>query len=100
MATYLEIYDLQNNDGLHHKIAVACTIAADAIRQEVVGTANHANRIIWAEQVFANPLQIAKQALWAVLAANNTATVAQITGATDAAIQTNVNDVVDLLAQG
>lgn len=36
----------------------------------------------------------------AVLAANNAATVANITGATDVAIQTNVDDHIDLFADG
>lgn len=98
MATYLELYDLQNEDALLHRVSVAIIIAADTIRQESDATPNHANRLIWASEAFASPGGMTKQALWAVLAANDGNTVAQIMSATDAQIQTNVDAVVDVLA--
>lgn len=61
---------------------------------------NNANRLLWAAIVFNNPRSEADRMLWALLAANSDATVANITGATDAAIQVNVNAAVDLFATG
>jgi hypothetical protein len=98
MATYEELYDLRNHDVVLHKIVVAVAVAADKIRVEAPGTANHANRVVWAAEAFTAPQRIGQQVMWAVLAANNALTVAQIEGASDAAIQTAVDAVVDVLA--
>ncbi len=98
MATYLELFDLQNNDDLLHKVTTAIAVAADTIRSEAAGTTNHANRLVWAEKALADPKALTDQVLWAVLAANNGATTGNIIGASDAAIQSNVDDVVDVLA--
>lgn len=100
MATYLELFDFRSNSSIVNRVAVACVIAADLIRQEAGATPNHANRIIWAKQVLENPESIARNVLWGVLAANKNATPAQITAATDETIQTAVNNIVDLFAQG
>ncbi len=100
MATYLELYDLQNDNELLHTIAVAVAVAAEAVRTEDAATANHAARLVWAREAFANPVSVGRQALWAVLAVNKDNTVAHILGATDAQVQTAVDDVVDLMAGG
>jgi hypothetical protein len=81
-------------------VRVACIVAAEAIRSEAAGTANHANRIIWAKAVFQNPVAQAEPMLWAVLAQNRALTSAQIIGATDAGLLTAVNVEIDVLAQG
>lgn len=98
MATYLELYGLQGDGDLHNRIAVAVVVSADTIRSEAEGAANHANRLVWAGNAFADPRAMAKRAFWAVLAANKSASVSNIQSATDAAIQTNVDAVVDVLA--
>lgn len=100
MATYLELYALQSNDGLRNKLAVACIVAAEAIRTEAENTANHANRLVWAKAAFADPVGEAKRMMWAILAQNKTLTVAQITGASDEAIQTAVGNAVNVFATG
>ena len=100
MATYMEIRALFNNSELINKTQVACVIAAETIRTEDVGTANHANRLLWAKAAFASPASIASQVLMAILAANSDLTVAQITGATDAVLQGKVDAAVDLFATG
>lgn len=100
MATYTELFDLQRNDALRNRVTVACTIAAETIRAENPATANHANRLKWAKGVFENPGGEGAKMLMALLASNNALTVAQITNATDAAIQTGVNTAVDVFAQG
>jgi hypothetical protein len=98
MATYAELFGLQNDNDLIEKIVVAVAVAGDTIRTEDVGTANHANRLVWAKAAFEDPRSVGKKTVWAVLAANKSNTTAQITGATDAQIQTAVDDVVDVLA--
>ena len=100
MATYAELFTLRSNSDLKNKITVACIIAAESIRNEAPATANHDNRLLWAKAVFANPEVEADRMLWAVFAQNASATVAQITGATDAAIQTAVNNAVNVFATG
>lgn len=98
MATYSELFDLKSNDTLKNKIAVACIIASEAIRTESAGTTNHAERLAWAKAVFANPAVESERMMWAVLAQNSAATVSQITNATDATIQTAVNNAVNVFA--
>lgn len=100
MATYTELRNLFGNDSLRNKIEVAVIVAAEAIRTEDGGTANHANRLIWAKRAFENPISVSTQMLMALLAANAGATVAQITGASDATIQTLVNAAVNVFADG
>ncbi len=100
MATYVELYAFNNDSALVNKLTVACVIEADVIRIEDGGTANHANRLIWAAAVFGAPGDEARRMLWALLAANKDATVAQIQAATDAAIQAKVSAAVDLFATG
>lgn len=100
MATYAELFELRGNSTLRNRVAVAMIIAAETIRGEDGGTVNHANRLLWAKDVFEGGLSQAQDMLAAVLAANESATVAQITGATDAGIQANVDAVVDIFATG
>lgn len=100
MATYDELLLAAENGTLRNRIRVACVVAAEAIRTELTSVTNHANRLVWAKAVFANPQYEAERMLWAVLAQNRTATLAQITGANDATIQTAVNAAVDVFATG
>lgn len=100
MATYKELYDLASNSELRNRVTIACTLAAYAINGEDAATANHANRLIWAARVFASPGAEADRMYPVILAANAAATVAQITGATDAAILTAVQGVINLFATG
>ena len=98
MASYTELFDLRSNSPLKNKIAVACVVASEAIRTEAPATPNHADRLVWAKSVFADPEKEAQRMLMAVLAQNKDATVAQIEGATDAEIQTAVDAAVDVFA--
>lgn len=100
MATYTELRTLFRHPVLTQKVEVACLIAAEAIRTEDVGTSNHANRLLWAKRVFASPHTTAEMMLMALLAANFDAPVATITNVTDAAMQTQVNNAVNLFADG
>lgn len=100
MATYMELFDLGSDSGIRNKVAVACMVAAKTIADEEDITPNHVNRLLWAAQVFANPLGEAKRMYPVILATNKDATVATIQSASDATIQTAVDDHVDLFATG
>ncbi|HUW81178.1 MAG TPA: hypothetical protein VMZ31_00105 [Phycisphaerae bacterium] len=100
MASYVELRQLFGNGDLRNKIEVACIVAAEAIRTEDAGTANHANRLIWAKKAFSSPNGIRDEMLMALLAANKDSTVQDITGVTDEPLQTLVNAAVDVFADG
>lgn len=88
MATYAELYDLRSNSALRNKIAVACAIKAAALIDLEPPTAT---QLAWAKATLANPTAVADGVMSYVLAKNSGQTVAQINGASDAAIQTHVN---------
>ena len=100
MATYAELYDLRNDSALRNRVTTACIIAAETVMNEDGATPNHASRLLWAKGVFANPSGEASRMFMAILAANSGADVSAIQGATDAAIQTNVDDHIVLFADG
>ena len=95
MATYAELFELQKNRELRNKVTVAVIVAAEDIRAQTTPTAP---RLAWAKAAFENPAQEAVRMLWAVLAANHTATREQIIGASDSAIQAKVDDAVNVFA--
>lgn len=99
MATYAELYtEATTNTALQNRVAVACVVAAEAIRTEAGTVSYHDGRLRWAARVLVSPQTEAARMLWAVLAANAGLTVAQIQAATDAALQTAVNNAVNLFA--
>ena len=93
MATYLELFTLKNDSDLQDRVSVAVVKAAQTILATVPTPA--ADRVAWAASVKSNPGSAGKEALHFVLAANSGAAVSQIQGSTDAAIQSNVDDLVD-----
>ncbi len=93
MATFTDLYDLISNDGLRNRVRVATRNAA----QDLLDGVPTADQIDWAAEVFSNPKSESKKAFESILATNQTATVANILAATDAAIQTNVDAVVPKL---
>ncbi len=98
MATYIELFNLRNNSILKNRVSVAIIVAAENIRSDGSPPANQAVRLIWAKASFANPNQEADRMLWALLAANKSSTVSNITDASDAVIQTAVDAAVDIFA--
>ena len=98
MAAYKDLYKLKNDSDFQDKVAVAVVVAAQSISKDSDPPANQAARLVWAEKAMTNPKSVAESMLWAVLAANRTATTTQILGALDPAIQANVDDAVDLFA--
>lgn len=97
MATYSELYDLRSNDTLKNKVSVAVAIKAQALLDAAMPTAA---QVAWANDAITDPVSKAGQLLNYVLAANSSATVAQITGASDSSIQNNVNSAADALIAG
>lgn len=98
MATYLQLYSLADQGGdLFQRIATACVIQANTIRTETP-PANSAQRLAWARKVLVDPKAVAQQMLWAALAQNASLTLAQISAASDASLQTAVANAVDLVA--
>lgn len=97
MALYTEILTAARDDTLNQKVRVAVVIAAEVIRTEAAGTANHANRVAWAKTVYQSPEAVAERMIWAVLAQNAAVSLPTILAASDATIQTAVNAAVDAL---
>jgi hypothetical protein len=97
MATYQEMHDLTHNTALLNRVMAAVAVLAEAIRGEAPATANHAERMRWAQQALRNVDGTARSLMWIVIAQNRAATAAQIEGASDAAVQTAVNSAVELL---
>jgi hypothetical protein len=93
MATYTELRSLYADDDLRNKVEVAVVKAA----ANLLGGTPTADEQKWAAAVFASPRGVGTQALLYVLAENSGLTVAAIQGATDAAIQTNVDAVAPAL---
>ncbi len=95
-----ELLQAGEDGSLNRRVRAACIIAAEAIRTEAANTPNHVNRLAWAKAVFQNPAAEAIPMLWAVLGQHNALTMAQVIGATDAALKTAVNNEIDVLATG
>ena len=100
MATYLELRDLFADSSLRNRSAVAAIIAAETIRAESAAVTNHANRLIWAKKVWQSPEYWGEALLKAALAANKTLTVSQLTGVSDASLQTAIDNAVNVFADG
>jgi hypothetical protein len=93
MATYSEIRDLFTLDDLKNKVTTATLISAYNL---LSGTPTTSDKL-YADSVFANPSQEALKVFMAVLASNKDNSVAQISGASDAAIQSAVDTVIPFL---
>lgn len=100
MATFAELVTASANAGLVEKIKIATLVAADNIRLEGAGVAHHQARVRWAAKVFSDPETEATRMVWPVLIQNRAATLAQITGANDASVQTAVDAAVAVVIAG
>ena len=94
MATLEELHGLAGSGDLINKVAAAIAIYAYDILQETTGT-NLVARQEWAKGALASPHAEAEKQWIYVLAKNNASTVAQITNATDATIQTQLEEAID-----
>lgn len=98
MATYQELFDLANNEPLLDRVEIAIVIAAQAVVTEAGTTNNHANRLVWAASALTDPKAQRTRFLRAALAQNAALTSAQISAATDAALLSAIQSVIDLFA--
>ena len=110
MATFLEIHEIISNSvpgaqELRDKIQSAVIIAADTITKGQDNSSPFSQtapapeqRRLWAPTAYRNPIGTANDFLPAVVAANSTASQADILGAPDFSIQQEVNEVVDIFA--
>lgn len=97
MATYSELFSVQNDPTLRNKIQVACIVKAQALIDLASPTVN---QVAWANSALTNPTQMMVKIMPYVLAANKSATQANILSASDSAVQTNVDSAVDKLIAG
>lgn len=97
VATYLELRNLGNDSDLRNKSEVAVLVAANNVLR---GATPVDAEVGWAQAVLASPAMWAQRALWVALAQNKDLTVVQITGASDADLQTAIDAVVPVLARG
>ena len=97
MATYEELYALRSNSDLRNKIAVAVAVKAQTVIDDASPSAAG---ISWALEAIRNPVNHANTLMNYVLAANKAASTGGIVGASDAAIQNNVDAAVDKIIAG
>lgn len=98
MASYLELHNLASDPDLRNKVQTAVMVAAEGIGANAA--TETVERKAWAQQAVRNPQQFAQIALRLALAKNKALTVAQISAAADASLQTAVDEMVDLMAAG
>lgn len=93
MADYIDLFPLQSNTDLLNKVSIAVRKAA----RNLLESSPTANNQKFAKDVFQNPKHWAKITLSSVIVSNSGSTVAQITGASDSLIQTEVDAIVPSL---
>ncbi len=100
-ASLLEIFSLMNDPTLTQKAQAACLSASVAIKYEDPGTANHVNRLLWAQSALIDPVREAPRALRYLIAAAaaDGKTSVEIQDLIDATFQNYVNASVDVLSQ-
>ena len=97
MATYAELSTIHLDDqwnDLLAKIRVACSIKAAAI---VDSATPGADALAWATAAIKNPGIAGNDLAFYIVAANASATLVQIYGADDVAVQANVDTAVDAI---
>lgn len=100
MATYSELAVIAQDAGFGEfvqKVRVAVVVKAVAFLGAATPTPAE---IEWSVAALDEPGRAAHSVTWYVIAANSGAAVAQILGATDTAIQSNVNAAIDKIVLG
>lgn len=97
MATYAELKVLTQDVALRDKVEIAVDVKAAEILDDGGSTTE---QVAWAAEAIQNPSLKAVEILNYVLAVNKSLSVAAIQGASDAAIQSNVDTAVDALIAG
>lgn len=88
-----------NYPTLRKRVIAQCCASAQDVLTEDGGTANHANRLIWAQAALSNPNEAADKMSWYI--ASNATVLAYSTpdDATDSDIAFIVNSNIDNIAQ-
>ena len=97
MATLLEIAGITGQAGWNDfsdKVKSAAVIKAAAV---IDAASPPAARLEWAKSAITDPVSAKNSIIFYVVGTNNTASIAQILGATEALIQTNVDAAVDAI---
>lgn len=97
MATFQELVDFRGSSGwdsLRNKVQVAVIVKAQAVSEEATPTSELK---MWAREALESPQSKADIITYYVVADNSNLTIAQITGASDSAIQTAVDKAVNNL---
>lgn len=97
MATYTELFDMRSDSNLRNRVAVAACVKAQSLLALAAPTAK---QVQWAVAAIADPIGVANDLLNYVLAANKSATVAQIQTVTDTSLQTAVDAAADKILGG
>lgn len=97
MATYIELINLRQDSDLPNRLSLAVVVEAYNISQQSTPADES---VAWAQRVIQNPRGEGDKALLLLLAANKDLTVAQIQGASDSSIQSQVASIVSTLAKG
>ena len=95
MATYIELFNLRSNSELRNRIQTAIAIKSHAILQEATPSPT---RLSFAEEALKNPGSKIEEAMWFLFAANKAVSQADILSATDATVQSHVDNYVDDVA--
>lgn len=95
MATLVELRQMHSNGDFKNKVTSAVVIAAYNLIK--TGTTPTTEEKAFAVAVMASPDGVGERVAKMVLAANASATVAQIEDATDSAIQLNVDEIVPVI---
>ena len=99
MATLSELFNLRyGTTTLKNRLTASVAKSAQAVMTEDAGTANHAQRIKWAQGALANAPAMAESMLWGLL--SNATIVAAGEAATDNDIDFVVASLIDTFATG
>ena len=91
MATYAELHGLRQDSELLNRVAAGVAVKSKDLIDNAVGIPQKN----WGRESIKNPDQTAKDVLWFILVANKNSSLAQINGASDAQIQTNVDNAIN-----
>lgn len=94
MAELEELYELQSNPDLTKKVKAAMQIEAMRIYKLAIADTTRVDLAVFADAVTDDPEGFKVAVVWMLLALNETATVANITGATKAQIVVDIQTVV------
>lgn len=98
MATLLDLYDLRYNEAMKKRVTAAIAKAAQDVLAEDDQTANHTNRVIWANDALKDAQLMTEKIMWRVL--GNATIAANGEASTDNDIQFVVNSLIDFVAIG